>query len=340
MMFLKILGIAVLLLVVGVVAVVWWLLRKFREVARAVPTHPPCRVTVEPEPAPAWKTPERMADYDTQFRAAGFTPLGAFLIPEIGGLQLAAYRHEGERLIGVAYDHTRVPPNVDVGCDLDDGTEVTATNTRIGETLDAREEVVRFRLESATVAELVTAVTGHAPVERRKPVAGTDFAAHFKASYARAMNWRMKRGGVSREEIRRQAKADGTELTDEALEEVYRQQREQYMGELQAGCVAQYLDEAKPRPDEWDAMSHRVFAVPEVLTREEVIELLEQQVGLDEEQRHRIESLEKSFGETALGFMEQARQGGLGLNRLRRLGSVTEPVPADLFIVEEDASPA
>ena len=340
---LKIILITILVILIVIALGVWWLLRKFKSVLKVIkeemenkPMHPPCRVNPQVEPNPQWRSPAEIKKFTDEFLAHGFTSLGAFTLPETGGLQIAAFVNETERLYGTIYDHQKMPPNIDIVGDLEDGGELSGSNTKFGDAVDRRPEVIAIRLDGGGVKELLEAVQEHPTQSPRKPVNGADFAEYFRLSYAKAMNWRMKRGGTTREEIRRQAKKDRTELTEEEFEEVYWQQRESDMTELQAGCIAQYLDEQKPAAVEWDQIQHRVFAVPTPLTEAEVIELLETHCDLDEEQTHRLKQIKLAFGQTALDFMQQVMAGNLGGLGLKRLGSVQEPVPAEIYLAPDD----
>lgn len=337
----KIVLVIVLVLLLVVALVVWWLISKFKGVMSAVKEglenatfHPPCRVDPQPEPNPQWRNPEKIKEFSDQFVANGFTSLGAFTVPEVGGLQLAAFANEAEGLYGVAYDHQKMPPNIDVVCRYEDGTDITVTNTTFGSAMDRPPTSPAIRLDGGGVREVLDALWKHPAASPRIPVKGEEFAARFKAAYAKEMNWRLGRGGATREEFRRQAEKDGTKLTDEEFDEAYQMHRAGYMTELQAGCIAQYLDEHKPAPAEWDEMQHRAFAIPETMTEAEVREALEMHCGLDEEQTHRLEQIKLSFGQTALDFMRQVIDGNIGGLSLKRLGSVQEPVPADIFLVE------
>ena len=343
---LKILLVIVLVVLAVLALGVWWLIRKFKSAIKlaldAKALQPPCRLNPEPEPNPQWRRPEQIQQFAEDFVAHGFTPLGAFTIPETGGLQLAAFVHEAERLYGVAYDHEKLPPNIDIVCRYEDGTDLTGTNTTFGDALERPPGSPAIRLNGGGVREVLAAVQQHPATAPRIPVKGEEFAARFKAAYAKEMNWRLKRGGVSREEIRRQAAKDGTKLTDEQFEEAYQEQRANYLAELQAGCIAQYLDEQKPAPAEWEEIQPRVFAVPETLTEGEVRAALQENCQLDEEQTHRLEQIKLTFGQTALDFMRQVVEENRGALGLKRLGAVQEPVPAEIFLVEAadgDAGP-
>lgn len=337
----KIVLIVVLVLLIVLALVAWWLISKFKGVISAVKeglgeiaNHPPCRVNPEPELNPQWRNPEKMNQYAGEFQALGFAPAGTFSLPEIGGLQIAAFAHEQERLFGVAYDHQKMPPNIDIVCEHEDGTEISATNTKMGEAMDRRPEVTAIRLDGGSVRDVFDAVQKSPATAPRKPVKAEEFAAQFRGSYAKSMNWRLKRGGTTREEIRRQAAQDGTQVTDEIIDETYQAQRESYVMELGAGCVAQYLDDHKPSPEEWAEIEHRVFAIPETFTEQEVRQTLEEHCDLDEEQTHRLEQIKLDFGQNGLDYMRRVVNGDIGALGLKKLGAVQEPVPAEIYFVE------
>lgn len=315
---------------------IWWLIRKFKTalkgLAEAAQMFPPCRVNPVLEPVPQWRNPDQINRYTEQFLAAGFKSAGAYSLPELGGLQLAAFAHESEQLYGVVYDHQKLPPNFDIVCRYEDDTDLTVTNTKYGDAMDRPPSSPAIRLDGGTVADAMGALCQHPATSPRRPVKAEEFAERFRKAYAEDMNWRLKRCGSTREEIRRQATKDGTEATDELVEEVFKSQRETSNTRLQEGCIAQYLDEQNPSPVEWEEKQHRVFAIPETLTSEEVVAVLRSHLDMDEEQEHQLAQVKLDFGQTALDYMVRVVDENIGHLGLQRVGRVTEPVPADLFL--------
>src|SRR5688572_12895818 len=105
MLILKIIGIVALVVVAIVVVGVLWFWRQLRAAAKddAIP-YPACRINLEPEAQPAWRSEGQIKKYAAEFCALGFEEIGAFSIPEMGGLQLLAFVHPTERFYGVIYD--------------------------------------------------------------------------------------------------------------------------------------------------------------------------------------------------------------------------------------------
>ncbi len=328
---LKIIGILAIVVVVIAAAAAFWFIRMVRKFIKAElesPGAPPCRVNPEVESSPAWRSLGIVNGFADEFRAAGFEEISAYSIPEMGGLQMLALVNLKERLYGVIYDHKQIEPTFDVVCEFEDETGVSATNSDLGKPLDQRPDHKSLWLGKVSVAQAVKAVNEQQAGAPRKIVSAASFLADFKKGYAKSMNWRMKKGGVSREEIKRTAEAGGNKLTDEQLDESYRDLRENYLRELQAGCIAQYLDEQKPAASEWEKIRECAFAVPETMDVKEVSEAIAGMVTLDEEQRHALDKLEKTFGETGVDVTRKIVARNIASLGLETLGEVREPVPA------------
>jgi hypothetical protein len=329
-------AVAAVLIVVAVVAlgiflVIRWFRRAVNEQAGAGAT-PPCRVNPEPEPNPEWRNRKQIEEWSAQLRALGFEDAGAYTIPEMAGLQMAGFCHPGERLMAVIYDHTRIAPSFDICFERPDTSGVTGANTMLGHDISRRPESKRISIENGTVEQLYRAVAGEGTAAERLAVVPANFASDFKASYARSMNWKLKQGGVTREDIRHEAKRMNQEITDEQLEECFTNIREGYVTELRTGCLAQYLDESRLPASEWEKVRDRMFAVPETLNLKEVVETIENTVCPDEEQRHRLEQIQSGRAEDALVVVDRILQDNVGTLNLKKLGEVNEPVRAYILL--------
>ena len=240
---LKIIGVIALVVVAAVVAGAVWFWRAVRAAAATEP-YPPARVSLEPEEHPTWRHESQVMKYAAELRAAGFEQIGVFTIPEMGALHLLAFVHLAEKFYACIYDHKQVVW-FDIFGEFIDQTGLTGTNTAIGDAMDKRPGEIQLSMPHESVKMVFDALREHPRAAERLRVTREGFTETFKRQYARGMNWRMSKGGTSREEIRRQAQEDKRSLTDEQLEEVYKEIRATYVEQLQKGCIAQYLDEAK-----------------------------------------------------------------------------------------------
>jgi hypothetical protein len=344
-LFLKIAAIVVivilLLVFAGVAFVLRWL-RKLIKSATDAPSCPPCRVNPEPEPAPQWRTPDKIQQYAGEFKALGFEEIGAFTIPEMEGLLMLAFVHPGERLYGIIYDHKKIPPTFDIVCDFEDHTGLSAGSSKAGRNLDKRPGHPILWVGDDRVAAVLDAFKAHPQPVARVQVSPEGFLPHFKRSYAEGMNWRMKKGGVSREEIRRQAESRGKPVDEETINEAYKNLRQAHVAELQRGCLAQYLDEQQIPAADWERVQARAVAIPETLETEELIEALEGVLTLDQEQRHTLRQLRRHNGQTALDTVDEILGQNIAALGLEKRGEVSEPVRAYVLLTpaQPDASKA
>lgn len=329
----------IVLLVIGAVLVIWLAKRFFKRAIAAQGQIIPARATLEPEPNPQWRSAAAVHGMIQELHALGFKDVGSFQCPELGGLLMHGLWHPQEPVYAVVYDHKQIAPTMDVLCRYTDDTSVTATNTEMGKSLDTRPGTKTHWLGNASAQQLLDAVRNHPHTAPPCPHPAEDFVWRFQRAYAESMNWRLKKGGVSRDEMRRQAKQDGMELNDEEFEGAYEMQREQYRRQLQEGCIAQFLDESKMPVTEWERIHHRAVVIPETFELKEIVESLESTLGLDEEQQHQLEKLPLQFGENGIDIARKLlAENTAGLN-LYKLGEVTEPVPAWIVLLPDQDNP-
>ena len=335
-MLLKIVAIVVivvlLIAIAGIAFVIRWFRKLVKSAANDAASCPPCRVNPEPEPSPQWITPGKVQQYAHEFKALGFQEIGTFTIPELAGLQMLALVHPAERLYGIIYDHKKIGPYFDICCDFEDHTALTGCSSKVGGNLDKRPGHPTLWLRDDRVAIVLDALKQHAQPAPRVPVSAEQFLSHFKSSYAGSMNWRMKKGGVSREEIRRQAESKGKTLDEERLNEVYKNLRKAHMAELKRGCLAQYLDDSQIPAADWERLQARVVVIPETLDTEELIETLEEFLTLDQEQRHTLRQLRSHTGQTALEIADEILLQNVAALGLEKHGEVREPVHAYILL--------
>jgi hypothetical protein len=324
------------LLVLGIALLIWFVRRWFRRAVQAdEEAFIPTRVSLTPEPQPQWKNSPQIESYAGQLRQLGFSNIGTFQIPELRGLLISAFAHPDHTLFATVYDHQQIAPTVDVWRKFADGTGVTATNTIIGEDLDQRPNAKTYRIADASVRQLLEAVTSHkneAPPAAHLP---ENFVSLFQESYFESTTWRLKRGGITKDEIRRHAARKGTELTEEQLNETWKSQRRQYRRQIHEACIAQFLDESKMSAAEWENISDRVIVAAETYELVDIVESLDTHLCLDEEQRHVLEKSETTFGETGIQVAEKILSANLAGLNLIKFGEVQLPVRALLFRVPD-----
>src|SRR6266446_6072474 len=132
----------------------------------------------------------------------GFSPVGSFTVPEMGGLPIHFMVQPGESAVAAVYEHPKAGVWLNLFTRYQDGTSFTFATSRMGGGLDQRpgHPVVREPgLETS-------AAWGRFLRERRQgpmiSFTAEDVPQMFADAYAEAIAWRKQRG-LSGEEVQR-----------------------------------------------------------------------------------------------------------------------------------------
>ncbi len=166
---------------------------------------------------------EERSDTDTSL---GFTKIGAFRVVEMPGLVLTAFTNKNQAVCAVIYEHPIIGCFVDMFSENEEGLGLTVSNAPAGQALDqppGREKIIDKTL---TVQNIYDRLLKRRPPSPYKRVEASNFVEVFQTEYAEEMDWRMKRGGVTREEAGRIAQNMGitSEETVAQAAEVFRKQ--------------------------------------------------------------------------------------------------------------------
>ncbi len=160
--------------------------------------------------------------------ACGFRSIGTYRVEPMRGVVLTAFAHPGQSLCAVVYSHPLVKSFVDMISKTDDDRSLTVTTAPAGQELDQPAGHEKIFDPGLTIAQMVDLVMRRRPHGTLEQWNAGNFAAKFEAAYAKEMNWRQSRGGVTRDEVRRVAAATGSRATEEQIGEATRKMQEQY----------------------------------------------------------------------------------------------------------------
>jgi hypothetical protein len=199
-------------IVVVLAAAVWYFLRKFSGFL-----NPPLRIHLVPEIAGRRCSKEEIESYKHDLDSNGFDDIGSFRIPEIPGMVVIGFTQSYMNVCAVVYDHPLVGCFLDLYSESEDGRSLTVSNAAAGEELDqppGREKVIDKTLSAPEMYDLVLR---DRPAGPHKLIDASNFVDEFQAAYAKEMDWRVNRGGVTEDEVRRSAAAVGVE-SEEAIQ--------------------------------------------------------------------------------------------------------------------------
>ncbi len=312
----------------------------------------PFRITLERRDTIDWASPGAVADATWGFETAGYERAGDFGVPEMEALRLRAFWHPGDRTYGVIYDHDRAGVFADAVRFLEDGTRFTVSCApETGLDRPPRAPLVRLDLEIREPdaarrlhERLVDETAERAPRADR----AEDLSRTFSEAYAREMDWRIQRGGVTRLELKRIASLMGmqppTARAYEIIESIWAAAINEF---IQDEVVLAWLGSGSISAIDWERQRERVVVVHDFGDPGPRIDdlagcLVEERIDEDDdeawEQAHAIAleelrpffdrgSIRECFAEAQVLLDEK--------HRYERIARVEAPWPADVYLAPE-----
>lgn len=347
---------------VGLVLVVWlgwlWLKRKFRGLGDALKAMcaaggiAPLRISLRTPEEPPWREASSVDAATRSFEAAGYQPVGDYAIPEMGEVAIRAFWHPECASYGVVYDHEQAGLFADLVRLFRDRSWLTVTTAP--DTGMDRPDHARLERMELDVTQLDTVGRMHEVLEDgsrgKEPVRklAESFPTVFVGAYALEMDWRIARGGVTAEEVRRAAAAGGMEPPDEqAVEIVQAAWRSNIESFVSDEILKAFPSRSGMSAAEWEEKRERIFVVHEHMARDELIDGLGWRMIAgsypedDDEAEERAHAEAKQRLEAAFA-VDSLRKGYAAAQQLlpekRRselVGRVAQPWPADVYLEPE-----
>jgi hypothetical protein len=136
----------------------------------------------------------------------GFVPLGIYRIPQMRGVVLTAYTQPSEGVCAVVCSHP-VGVFFDLSCVTTGDIGFTVTTAPAGGSLDQPPGRSKIFDRNLSLRQAYERLLAERPAGPYIPVDATNFVSLTEEEYARDMDWRMTRGGVTEDEVRREAAA-------------------------------------------------------------------------------------------------------------------------------------
>jgi hypothetical protein len=349
-------GVLLGLLLLGFLA--WsWIKGKLRRLLEAIggmlgaSAVPPFRITLETKDATEWQHPAEIDTATRAFLELGYERVDDFDIEEISDVSLRGFWHPTVQSFAVVYDHIEIGAFADVVGFLVDGTHVTFTSApldgldqpdysrkahldvRIGTSSDAARQMHARLLSECRGLEL-------------SPTRREDFSSTFESAYAREMDWRIERNGVTADEVRGAALAGGqSEPNDHAVSVVQSLWRASIDSFIQEQVHDRFRKDASMSAAEWDDIRDRILVVHERSDRDDLVDSLAHRVAEDRlddledgdaEERELLEArnwLASHFAESSVVDGFAAAQSALPeARRYKRVHSLEQPWRADVYL--------
>lgn len=360
--FLIVVAAVVVGLLIVVAIVFFWLKLKLKKLARGITAAvgalqggvPPFRISLEPVEGHSWSAADALGSVTRALESCGYVPADDYAIPEMEGVHVRGLAHSGVNAVAAVYEHPQAGLVVDlvrlhtdrVNVLVSNGPEsgleeppnkiVHRTNVNLGNQDEVNEAILRMH------EKLLQLSAGHQPVQ----VVRRLFPMIFTTAYAAEMDWRIKRGGVSAEEVRGAAAAGGQEPPDDSAVELVRMGwqhaiDEHISGEVRQAFMAQASD-SRPQPGTLNGQLLVVHehSMPDSLA-EELVGLVmsdddDEEQELDETEEDALDALETRIRAAFEGCsvsegFERAMAMMPAHKQVRALGKVVRPWPATLY---------
>ncbi|QDT21514.1 hypothetical protein [Gimesia chilikensis] len=231
---------------------------------------PPLRIDLEPMQEADWSDGDK-ADLITEtLIELGYEPDGLFEAYAPLQIEIQGFRNSQSSSLAALYEIKQVDRLcLDLVADLSDGTHITVSNAE-DKGLDHPQFSRLIRLDHLDLSEPEQVREMHARLleelqgETTVDLTGQKFEDNFESFWAREMDWRMERGGVTTEEvIRISAKNGEPEPSEEEIELAKRPWKQQIDNFITDQIRKDYLNNTNMSGKEWEETLDRLVIVHE-----------------------------------------------------------------------------
>lgn len=287
---------------------------------------PPPRIKLVRLDAIEWQQDEAAHALVEPLRRSGFDEIGGFRI-EPTKVLLQAFCKPADSTYAIVYESPKSGVWLDLVTRYLDGTKVTFSTLR--DTLLDRPEthLIRFH-EGAPADELMSRFRAERPVKPMRPVSSDEFVEFFEQAHAENMDWRMARGGISEEELRRQYERSGKEFSPVVAGTVRRVWMLAIDEFYQKQCRERFLSDAR-EAQRWGQIGDRLVFIHDKTASDRLKTLCDESFHeyIDEEGADAADgcgSLRSAFAK-----WNAAQTDG---SKYEKVGEVSLPVAADVYL--------
>ncbi|QDV51270.1 hypothetical protein [Gimesia fumaroli] len=272
-----ILGFVILILIIW-----FWLKYKFRkftsrfaeELADAFKNAggfaPPLRIDLEPMDEPEWTDSEKIAMLSAALNEAGYAPDGLYEAYAPVHIKIQGFKNRNLPGFAALYEIDQIGAiHLDLVCEYSDGTHVTVS-TAPDDGMDHPEFSTMIRLshldlsKPEQVQELYQRMQEEINGKTMVDQTNRSFEEVFENSWARSMDWRIERGGITTAEIIRVAEINGQpKPSQEEIEVAKFPWKEQIDSFITDQIRKSYLKNTNMSGDEWEETLDRLVIVHE-----------------------------------------------------------------------------
>jgi hypothetical protein len=324
----------------------WW--RQFQVLTRSMGALsagpvPPFRVKLEKVERPTWADRDQIEYLAGPLRKAGFVDVSIFDVTPTQ-TRLLVLASERDAAYAAIFQTPQAGVHLDLVTGYDDGTYCTFTTARQAGLLDQPPFATTVALPESGAGELLKRFLAERPRKAMRPATSEAFAQRFADGWARTCDWRIARGGLTEEEIRRVAQ-DGGSIGDEEVRVVKAQWQQEINAHYYRELQSRFLASGGISAGEWERIRDRVHFVHDNLQWEEVVAMCD--LGTDDcdPACEDDESISAEADRLAAAFppreaIERINELLRPERRLEKIGELDRPVLASVYLAPEYRVPS
>jgi hypothetical protein len=302
------------------------------EVGRFSTFCPPLRLKIEPVSDSDWDDQGTVEEIQGHLESAGFQQAGFYQAYLTAPISIQAFVHPDQDAYGCLYELAGEKVWLDLfSCYPGDASFTTTSGEPDG--LPRAREQALFYCHELSFQEQIAAFFRERPEVGAYPASRQSFQRALEGKHAQHMDWLVRRGDLTLEEVEAIVEAEGRQLDTVRMKELQTHWHEQMNLGLEGLLKNVFLAETTLSAAQWEEVRDTVLFIHERLTPEEVVEsFLNYSKEETDSEPHRL---------SLIGLVEEADSRRQGFHRLnarlapnqayRKLGEVSTPIPADVY---------
>lgn len=278
---------------------------------------PPLRIELEKNDQLEWTDSAKKKSTTQALESLGYRVAGSFDSYAPVHVKMLGFKNPDLPGFALIYEVDQANAfYLDLVCEMSDGTQITVS-TAPDDGMDHPEFSKMIRMDHLNLSDeshvnvlhnrMLEEIAGKTVVDHTDK----SFEEVFKKSWARTMDWRIERGGITTEEVMRVSAKEGrTDLSDEEIEMVKQPWKQEISYFIDEQIRKTYLKETNMSGDEWEETVDRIFIVHERSDVESIISELADTISYsddfdeDDDLYERTETQLKSLFNSADSIMD------------------------------------
>ena len=294
----------------------------------------PSRIRLLHQVAFRWKKPDRATQRVIQFREAGFEDIGGFHVDELSCSRIFVLQHPISGLVGMVFESEELGTWSDVLCFIQNESQPVLSSSILKRYhfrfLPGNPKLHKPEASIAEMSEAVNIAAAH--LAHRCLITLETFAALYEQAFADAADVRLLEP-FEDFEIKRLILEGGQPCMNEVSEKEFAQLKKllplTIENELRFACGAQFLRETKMSATEWQKATQRLLVIHDRTSLPRLAGKLIYGVFLTKEIRRRLKQTKQSTPPRAA--FDDLNTKLPAWARYKKIGTVTRPIPADIY---------